>query len=220
MAAASGASSALEPTPEKRNFCHLVNLLISGGTRILREVLDSIHPPSTLPGVLSQPAVKSKLKAELPKPQSSRLYPKSSSGCYGKSADFDITSLFHLLRRICSFPRPQSGWNVLPPSTHQTVSDDLARVKYYRNNIYAHVRDMEIKDDDFKRLWAEISGALVRLARSISEAKRTEWQQAIAELQCNLSTEEAVEQLIAWYKNDHKLKNPLEGMHLAIKQVG
>ena len=216
MATASDASSVLQTTPGKRNFQRLSRLLIAGGTSVLREVFDFIYPPSTLPAALNNPAVKALLKGtRLTKPQRDCLYP--APGRYGKSSDFDITLLFCLLRQICGLPSPPLGWDKLPATADQTVSDDLARVKFYRNTVYGHVSEaMEISDDQFNDLWAEISEALIRLANSISGEKGLEWQQAIAKLQNDPLTpedEQNIQELNEWYKRDSETKEIVEREH-------
>ena len=214
MATASDASSVLQTNSGKRNFQRLTRLLIAGGTSILKEVFDSIHPPSTLPAVLSISAVKAQLKgARLTKPQRDCLYP-APAGCYGRSSDFDITLLFCLLRQICGLTSPPLGWDELPATADQTVSADLARVKFYRNTVYGHVSGaMEISDDQFNVLWTEISGALIRLANHISGVKGLDWQQAIAKLQSDPLTpedEQNVEELKTWYRSDYETKDMVE----------
>lgn len=221
MATASDASCVLQANPGKTNFQRLSRLLIAGGTSLLREVIDSIHPPPTLSTVLSNPAVKAQLKgAKLTKPQWDCLYP--APGCHGKSSDFDITLLFRLLRQICGLAIPTLGWDKLPAPADQSVSDDLARVKYYRNTIYGHVSGaMEISDDDFNVLWAEISEALIRLAKYISGIKRIEWQQAIAKLQSDPLTpedERNIDELKVWYKSDCEAKEMVECLHATVKE--
>ena len=222
MATASDASIVLQTTPGKRNFQRLSRLLIAGGTSVLREVLDSILSPSTLPTVLRVPGVQAQLKgARLTRPQWDCLYP--APGRYGKSSDFDITLLFRLLRQICGLPSPSLGWNELPAAADQTMSDDLARVKFYRNTVYGHVSEaMEISGDEFNDLWAKISGALIRLANHISEVKGLEWQQAIAKLETAPLTpedEQNLEELKEWYKRDSETKEIVEREHQLTRQT-
>ena len=218
MATASDASSVLETTPGKRNFQRLTRLLIAGGTSVLREVFDSIHSPSTLATVLADPQLKG---ARLTKPQRDCLYPPS--GVCAKTSDFDITLLFCLLRHICGLTSPLLGWDELPVSADQTVSADLARVKFYRNTVYGHVSEaMEISDDQFNDLWAEISEALIRLANHISGVKGLEWQQAIAKLETAPLTpedEQNVEELKEWYKRDSETKEMVEREHQLTRQT-
>ena len=213
MAAALDADEALRSTAGKANFQRITRLLISGGTSLLREVFDAIHPPSNLPTILSNPTTQKLLKgAKLTKLQWDCLYP--SPGVYGKSADFDVTLLFRLLRTICSLVPPTTGWDALPASTDHSLTADLVRVKYYRNSIYGHVNQgMVIKDDEFPSFWQEISEALVRIAGNISLPKKAAWQRAIDNLlndPLTVEDERNVQELETWYKSDMEVKKSIE----------
>ena len=212
----------LRSTVGKENFQRLARLLISGGTCLLREVFDTIHPPTILPTILSNPATQVQLRAaRLTRPQWNCLYP--SPGVYGKSTDFDITLLFRLLRTICKFVPPVMGWYVLPASTDHSLPADLTRIKHYRISVYAHVNhSMEISDDEFLSLWQEISTALVRIAGHISRARETEWQRAIDTflkdpLTNTVENERNAQELERWYKNDGKVTKPCEDMTLKVR---
>ena len=214
MAAALDPDEVLRSTAGKANFQRITRLLISGGTSLLREVFDAIHPPSNLPTILSNPATTKLLKgAKLTKPQWDCLYP--SPGVYGKSADFDVTLLFRLLRTICNLTPPSTGWDALPTSTDHSLPADLARVKYYRNSIYGHVsQGMEIKDDKFPSFWQEISEALVRIAGKISLPKAA-WQGAIDNLlndPLTVEDERNVQELERWYESDMEVKKSIKGV--------
>ena len=214
MATASDPDEVLHSTRGKENFQRISRLLISGGTTLLREIFDQLCPPSNFPTILKNPATEKQLKtAKLTKPQWDCLYP--SPGVYGKSADFDVTLLFKLLRTICNLIPPATGWDALPTITDHSLAADLARIKYYRNTVYAHVnQQMEITDDfQFLPLWQEISGALVRIAGQISLAKKVEWQGSIDRfLQDPLTAEDErnVQELQEWYRNDVDVKKFIE----------
>lgn len=217
---ASLADVALHSTDGKAYFQRLTRLLMCGGVKLLREKFDSIHSPADLPLKLSAPAVKKQLKtAKLTKPEWQCLYP--APGVYGQSTDFDITLIFRLFKTICSLTEPVTGWDNLPNSADHILEADLARIKYYRNSIYGHNHSMEITEAEFSRLWSEISDALLRIADSISNAKRDEWEQSINKFLRDPLTPEAerdVEELQLWYKNDMDVKDRMELMEKAIKQ--
>ena len=177
---------------------------------------------SNLPATLQNPATEKLLKAaKLTKPQWDSLYP--SAGTYGKSTDFDITLLFRLLRTICGLAPPVTGWDALPTSTDDSLEADLARIKYYRNSMYGHVTEnMEISDDEFSRLWREISEALVRVAGQISPAKAKEWKNAIDTFLKDPLTEEDKrheQELQRWYQNDTEVKEYLEKVESSVKNL-
>ena len=213
MAAAPDPDEVLTSTREKANFQRLARLLISGGTSLMREIFDKRCPPSNLPSTLKNPAIEKHLKAaKLTKPQWDCLYP--SPGVYGKSADFDVTLLFRLLRTICSLTPPATGWDALPTSTDHSLVADLVRIKYYRNSVYGHVsQTMEITDDKFPKLWKDIREALLGIAGQISLTKKTAWQVAIDNfLKDPLTAEDErnVQELLTWYRNDIEAKESIE----------
>ena len=218
MAATPDPDEVLCSTSGKTNFQRITRLLISGGTSLLREIFDSICPPSHLPTILSSPVTKNDLKrAKLTSPQWHCLCP--SPGVYGKSADFDVTLLFRLLRTICNLTPPATGWDALPASSDHCLTADLARIKYYRNSVYGHVNQgMAVADDEFPTLWQEISETLVRIAGKISPARKTAWQAAIAKyLTAPLTVEDErnLQELKAWYKNDMDVKDAID--HLKVR---
>jgi len=213
MAAAPDPDEVLTSTREKENFQRLARLLISGGTTLMREIFDHRCLPSNLPTILKNPAVEKQLKAaKLTKPQWDCLYP--SPGVYGKSADFDVTLLFRLLRTIWNLTPPATGWDALPTITDDSLVADLVRIKYYRNSVYGHVsQNMEITDDEFPKLWKDISEALLRIAGQISPAKKTAWQDAIDNfLKDPLTAEDKQieKELQRWYRNDVEVKESIE----------
>ena len=178
----SAADSTLRATDEKANFQRLTRLLVCGGITLLREVFDSIHPPLNLPLKLGDPVIKAQLQKlrnrnVINQSEWSLLYP--SPGVYGNSTEFDITLILKLFRNICNLTPPFTGWDNLPNSTDLSPEADLARIKFYRNEVYGHSKNVEISDTEFVHLWREISAALLRIAGSLSVAKKDEWKKSI-----------------------------------------
>ena len=223
----SAADEALRATDEKANFQRLTRLLMRGGLSLLKEVFDSIHPSHNLPAVLSNPAIKAQLQTlkrnrVLTQPEWDRLYNPSGPGTYGKSTDFDISLLCKLLRAICSLTPPITGWKDLPSSTDHSLGADLVRIRIYRNTIYGHNHSMEMKNADFEKLWMEISEALLRIASSISSAKRDEWKKSIESFFHEPLTPDAQEnvlQLRAWYRKEMETKDKVEELTEVVKQM-
>jgi hypothetical protein len=153
-------------TKDKSNFARLCRLLIDGGTQVLKDVFDSIHPPSTLHSVLHSPAVHTTLlglraKRILTIHQWTKLYPSISASV--TSSSFDITLLFLLMRNICGLTAPATGWDKPPAASDMSKEADLARIKFYRNELYGHITETAISDSDFEKSWSEISDVLLRL---------------------------------------------------------
>ena len=219
------ADEALRATEEKANFQRLTRLLIRGGLALLRELFDAIHPPANLPTVLGDATIKSKLETlrrnrVLTYPEWECLY-NPPSGAYGKSSDFDITLLCKLLREICNLA-PSTGWDNFPNSTDHSREADVVRIKFYRNTIYGHNQSMEITNTDFEKLWMEISEALLRIANSISSAKRDEWKKSIESFFHEPLTPDAQEnvlQLRLWYRKEMETKDKVEELTEEVKQM-
>ena len=220
MASLEDAEEVLRSTKSKANFQRLTRLLMSGGAVLLREKFDSIHSPTNLPTILSNPSVERQLKtARLTCPEWKCLYPYS--GIYGKSSDFDVSLIFKLLRTICNFTPPLTGWDSLPNDSDHTLEADLARLKCYRNEVYGHSKSLEIPDDQFIDLWRKISEALLRIAASLSSQKRSNWKDAIDKFFVEPLTPEEeryAEELGLWYEKDLDLKKAVQELQALIQE--
>lgn len=73
------------------------------------------------------------------------------------SAKFDVTLMVLLIRNLTSLQPPANGYDQLPSKNDVTSTDDLARIKYYRNKI-AHLKDGKIKSAFFIDAWDDICG--------------------------------------------------------------
>ena len=197
---------------EKDNFYRLSTLIIDGGTKLLREVFNDKHPPASLPTVLANPTTKKDLKKAIPPWERKKLY--LPGGGFGTSEEFDISLLFKLLKSICGLTPPSSGnWDERPDPAHQSKTDDLVRIKFHRNQTYAHVKEMKLEDAEFQQIWNELSSAMIRLAKRMSCTKETEWKNIIdsySSAPLTSKEEEYVEDLKAWYDNDKELKEEIE----------
>ena len=219
----SAAEEALRTTDEKANFQRLTRLLMRGGLALLREVFDNIHPPASLPAVLGANKVHlQNLRTTtgnkvLTYAERKCLYNPHGPGTYGKSAEFDISILYKLLRSICSLTAPVTGWDKLPNSADPSREADIVRIRCYRNKIYSHDRLMQVTDADFEKLWMDISEALLRIAGGISSAKRDEWKKAIEKFfhaPLTPDAEECVDELQSWYLMDMETKHELDQIQL------
>ena len=220
------AEKVLHATDEKANFQRLTRLLVCGGITLLREVFDFIHLPANLSITLNNPTTKAHLqwlrdhKKVITQLEWKHLYP--SPGLCGTSSNFDITLLLKLFRNICRFTPPKSGWDNLPNITDHSLEADLVRIKFYRNEVYGHSNDMEISDADFVALWREISEALLRIAHSISSAKKDEWEKAINKFLNEPLTpdgDQSVTELKSWYKKDMDTKDGMEKLTNEMKEM-
>ena len=183
---------------DQANGARLSQLLVNKGTQALRAAFDFMYPPSTLTAVLNtNKAILQKLRYKVIIPsQWKLLYPSSGTP---DSKNFDLTLLTVLLRNICGLTRPASGWDALPPDSDTSVAANIARIKFYRNQVYAHITTTEIADNEFKNLWLKISKALIGLG--IPKYELDELKEAPR------SPEEAdyIQQLQDWCKNEDEM---------------
>ena len=155
-------------TKETTNYARLCRLLVDVGSQALRDTFDRINPPAGLHEVLSRPPAHPTLqslrsKRILNATQWGKLYPTILTSV--SSANFDITLLILLLRNICGLSPPAStgSWDDLPPASDVTIEANIARVKFYRNNVFGHASQASVDDPTFNTYWQDISNALVGL---------------------------------------------------------
>lgn len=81
---------------------------------------------------------------------------------------FDVTLLYTLIRNLCSLPSPSQGWGNEPKSTDTQLSDDIERLRLFRNNYYAHVNSAEIPDKLFHDIWMDLKCVMKRITLDIT----------------------------------------------------
>jgi hypothetical protein len=177
--------------------------LVDKGGKALRGALHAKHPPSTLAAVLN--ANKTTLKkirySVIKQLQWNLLFPLSG---IPDSNNFDITLLTILLRNICGFPSPATGWNIMPPVSDTSISAHITRIKIFRNEVYGHIPSAQMDDTTFETFWQEISKPLIKLGiprQDIDELK-----------EATLSPEEEgyIEKLKEWKELEDNLLSDLE----------
>ena len=211
---ATATPSPLASSVEKTNGNKLSRLLIDGGTTVLRNIFDSHHPPANLAANLSSKHIHSiltKLRKRniLNGSQWDKLFPPPGGGT-PNSINFDITLLFLLLRNICGLSPPRSGWDKMPPVSDTSREANLARMKYYRNELYGHVTTTGIQTSVFDVKWQEMSSVLVSLGLSQSEVDRLEREP------CG---EDYISAVTEWMKNDEEIQFQLKDLLTKQQQV-
>ena len=198
---------------EKANFTRLSKLLVDKGTEALRNTLDAIHLPANLPAVLNANR-KSLLRLKFRVINDSQwdlLFPPSGNPPDSKT--FDVTLLTVLLRNICGFPSPATGWNTMPPDADRSPQANIVRIKLFRNHVYAHVTLTQVDNAIFESLWQKITQALIELNIP---------QNDVDDLKiCPLAPEEEiyVETLKKWKSHDEECMTVLEGLTDNVRSV-
>ena len=149
---------------ETNSYACLCRLLVEVGSQALRDTFDKIHPPTGLHDVLIRPPARPilqslKQKRVLNAAQWVKLYPIIPSSV--SSGSFDIPLLILLLKNICSLNPPPTGWGSLPPAEDTSISANISRVIYYRDQVYE--LQAFVDDATFNTFCREISNALVGL---------------------------------------------------------
>ena len=212
---ATATPSPLASSVEKTNGNKLSRLLIDGGTTVLRSVFDHYHPPANLTANLSSKhiySVLTKLRKRniLNGSQWDKLFPPPGGGT-PNSKNFDITLLFLLLTNICGLsPPPSCSWHKMPPVSDTSFEANLARMKYYRNELYGHVTTTGIQTPVFDVKWQEVSSVLVSLGLSQSEVDR---------LKREPCGEDYVSAVTEWMKNDEEIQFQLKDLRTIQQQV-
>ena len=197
---ASATPSPLASSVEKTNGAKLSRLLIDGGTTVLRSIFNGYHPPASLSAALKANylTLQNLLRRRiLHKPQWDLLFPPS--GAPPDSQTFDITLLFQLLTNICGLSPPRSGWHTKPLPSDNSLEANLARIKFYRNELYGHVTTTGIADPTFLTLWHEISVVLVALGLRQAEIDRLKAE--------HCGEQEFLDALLEWADSEKDIKS-------------
>ena len=210
-------ATAAASTKETTNYARLCRVLVDIGTQALRDKFNSFHSPANLQAVLAanKPMLQSLRARKIINPtQWGKLFPAIPSSV--SSTVFDTTLLMVLLRNICGLAAPPSGWDALPLSTDISLEDDLARVKYFRNTVYAHAEHASVDDTTFNRYWSEIGDTLVRLG---GVAYKTAVDNLETECMDPVMEEHYKELLRQWKNDEDNIKDELKEIGTNIKTL-
>ena len=203
MAAAS--PSPLASSMEKTNGAKLSRLLIDGGTTVLRTIFDRYHPPANLLADLNANyhTLNNLLRRRvLHRPQWDLLFPPG--GATPDSNTFDITLLFLLLTNICGLSPPPLGWHTKPLPSDTSVEANLARIKFFRNELYGHVTTTGIDTPTFSALWLELSAVLVALGLPQVDINRLKAE--------HCGEEDFIDVLFEWADSEEDIKSQLKDL--------
>ena len=192
----------LASSKQKTNGAKLSRLIIDGGTTVLRNVFDTHHPPANLAADLNacySILINLLRRRILNGHQWDKLFPVG--GAAPDSTTFDITLLFLLLTNICGLTPPHTGWHCKPPPSDTSREANLARIKFFRNQLYGHITTTGIDELMFNALWQEISAVLVSLGLSRAEVDRLKAERC--------GEEDYVDALRDWAESERDLKTQL-----------
>ena len=209
-------TTAFTSTKEQTNYAMLCQLLVTMGSRALRETFDSIIPPQHLQDHLKGYQVHTKLqslrkKRILNSKQWAQLYPAKPS--LVSSGDFDSTLLLVLLRTVCELTPPTAGWDAPPHAADTSREADIARVKYFVSTVFGHVDSASVSGVVFTNYWDNIRDVLVRLGGSGCEGAISR----IKNQKLDPVTEEHYKELLKqWKKNEDNIKDKMNELQSEI----
>ena len=124
---------------ENTNFARVSCIVLDLFTDVLRNLVLSIHQPSTPIKLNFNLKPKFKLTAK----QSLTI---SNIPVVGNYDACDTTLLCVFIRNLCSKIVPTHGWkgNVMPAPVDLTVGDDVVRMRCFRNDLYGHIHSAVI----------------------------------------------------------------------------
>lgn len=102
---------------------------------------------------------------------------------------FDVTLLYTLIRNLCSLPRPAQGWGKEPKATDTQISDDIERLRLFRNKHHAHATTAEISENEFIDIWSNLKLVINRIQSNYNKDYKEELKK-IEQLKfsnCNLA---------------------------------
>ena len=179
---------------------------------MMKRAFDVIYPPATLATELNKnkKSLNSLRYKVINTSQWKLLYPASSGS--PDSQNFDVTLFTILFRNICGMSAPAAGWDALPPDSDTSIAADIARIKFYRNEVY-HRTSTEIDDSEFEILWEKISKVLIN--RGIPSSELEELKEA------PLSPEEDdyIQELKEWYEKELELKEINLDTNAGVKEL-
>ena len=204
-----GSSLVSKSTQRKTNYSRLCRLLISIGSRVLRDTFDSIIPPENLRELLKSDPAHSRLqllrkKGVLSSVHWRKLYPAIPPEV--SSASFDIPLLIVLLRTICVLSPPPAGWDTPPLTADSSRESDIARIKYFMNAVSKHATEGSVSDAVFSSYWQHIRDTLLRLGGADYEDLIDEFKDQEIEF---LDEEHFRELLKQWKKEEDDIRDRL-----------
>ncbi|XP_062570041.1 uncharacterized protein LOC134232096 [Saccostrea cucullata] len=153
-----------EPELKKMNFKSFEKL-----TKIGRDALqlyfDRIFPPVDL--VTTITTNKDNLQRgqyKMSQDQCTLLFPADKS--IPTSSTFDVTIMYKLLRNYGpNLLAPTNGWGKKPEIEQKLPTDDVERIRIYRNEVEHKTQTINVMEmDDFDLKWRDLSQAILRLS--------------------------------------------------------
>lgn len=105
-----------------------------------------------------------------------QLLPDQRKFCFIQPPDlpdyntFDFTLLYTLIRNLHCLPSPARGWGKEPKATDTEISDDIERLRLFRNKYYGHANSASISDCEFEDVWRNLKLVIKRFNSKIRQS--------------------------------------------------
>ncbi|XP_062592289.1 probable serine/threonine-protein kinase pats1 [Saccostrea cucullata] len=153
----------------KDNFAKIVKLL-QVGTDAVRICFDKFLPKEDLEKTLKDNETDMRRGPfRFQQPQLEILFtPQGGSNTGVSSLSMDVTIMYKLLRNFSDIAPPGNGWGKEPRIVDITESDDIERIRLYRNK-YSHTSESStvMSDGVFHIIWDDLSKAILRLSGGV-----------------------------------------------------
>ncbi|XP_062587793.1 probable serine/threonine-protein kinase pats1 isoform X2 [Saccostrea cucullata] len=137
------------------------------GREALQRYFDKVFPPAELFMLLQKE--KSNLSRQFNTDQCDLLYPVDKS--IPTSSAFDVTLMYKLLRNYGpNLPTPTKGWGKTPEPGKKTPTDDVERIRVYRNEAEHKTPSTSVMEKEECRVkWRDLCQAILRLSEGSLE---------------------------------------------------
>ena len=202
------------PTEQRTNGAKLSRLIFDEGEAALRSLFDRYHPPASLVADLKQnystllSLLENRLIAQT---QWELLFPGTNASvpC---SQNMDMHLLFLLLHNICGLTEPSSGWNNRPSSSNTSLEGNLARLKWYINEVAERVPSAGAQTTQLNFYWDEITTALKSLGHGVYNSASTEDLKTKALSEADENTYLML--LVEWGVRDQEIQDQLRSVEI------
>ena len=118
-----------------------------------------------------------------------------------------------LLRNICGLSPPVStgSWDKFPADSDNSTAANIVRIKWYRNDVFAHATKASLDDATFNALWQKISSAVLALGSgygAVITRMKTECMDPAAEAD--------YKELLSNWKKDDDISKEMHGMSIML----
>ncbi|XP_062613039.1 uncharacterized protein LOC134274820 [Saccostrea cucullata] len=156
------------PEPEMRRYrVQCFEKLTKSGREALQMYFDKVFPPAELFMLLQKN--KENLRKQFNTDQCDLLFPVDKS--IPTSSAFDVTIMYKLLRNYGpNLPTPTKGWGKTPDPGQKSPTDDVERIRVYRNEVEHKTPATSVMEKEDCRLkWRDLCQAILRLSEGSLE---------------------------------------------------